>query len=361
MNQYSISLHALVVVALMCLPATGLASEGEILLFPTAAGLHRNSPIADHPQDVIEPSLDAFYSASHGRLQFLAEFFMTQDHNMMERMQIGWLPAPSTTMWLGRFHNPLGYWNTEFHHGNYLTTAISRPGIIAFEEHGGGVLPMHMSGLLLEETAGDPISYSVALGVGPTLGMMGLTSIDILRPTETHGRLAASAKLTYRPVAGGMDEFGIFTAHTTIPGENYSMSMSMGMVHTITKVTQTLAGAELNHEFGNMRLMGELYIVYNRVESNLAPQSRTFTSGYLQAEYSIQPKWTLFGRVEDTADANGDPYLDLRPDFIKSRTLAGARYALSHNQALKLELSHSKHQDETQFNQLGMEWSAIFP
>ena len=354
-NKYSIPSRALMLAALLCLPATGLAYEGEILLFPTVAGLHRNSPIADHPQDEIEPSLDAFYSASHGRLRFLAEFFMTPDEKEMERMQIGWLPTPSTTMWLGRFHNPLGYWNTEFHHGNYLATTITRPGIIAFEEHGRGVLPTHISGLLLEETADTPINYSVALGVGPTLGITGLMPIDILQPTKRHGRLAASAKLTYRPVAGSLDEAGIFAAHTSIPAENPSMSMG------ITKVTQTLVGADLNREFGNLRLMGELYIVNNRIEPRHVAQSNTFTSGYVQAEYSIQPGWTLFGRVEDTADANGDPYLNLRPDFIKSRTLAGARYELSHNQALKLELSHSKHQDKTQFNQLAMEWSAVFP
>ena len=341
--------------ALLCLPATGLAYEGEILLFPTVAGLHRNSPIADHPQDEIEPSLDAFYSASHERLRFLAEFFMSPDEKEMERMQIGWLPTPSTTMWLGRFHNPLGYWNTKFHHGSYLATTITRPGIIAFEEHGRGVLPTHISGLLLEETADTPINYSVALGVGPTLGITGLMPIDILQPTKRHGRLAASAKLTYRPVAGSLDEAGIFAAHTSIPAENPSMSMG------ITKVTQTLVGADLNREFGNLRLMGELYIVNNRIEPRHVAQSNTFTSGYVQAEYSIQPGWTLFGRVEDTADANGDPYLNLRPDFIKSRTLAGARYELSHNQALKLELSHSKHQDKPQFNQLAMEWSAVFP
>ena len=356
MNKYSIFPPTLALAVLLFLPATSLAFEGEILLFPTIAALHRNSPAANHPQDKIEPSLDTFYSASHERLRLLAEFFLASDDKTMERMQIGWLPTPSTTMWLGRFHNPLGYWNTEFHHGNYLTTSITRPGIIASEKHGGGVLPIHISGLLVEEISDSPINYSVALGVGPTLGAKGLVPIDILSPTERHGRLAASARLTYRPLAKSLGEFGIFAARTTIPAENISMSMV-----TVSEIRQTLAGAELNQEIGNLRLTGELYIVHNRIEPQLAVESHTFTSAYLQAEYPILPEWTLFGRIEDTAEKTGDLYLGLRPDFTKSRTLAGARFELTHNQALKLELSHSKHQDNTQFNQLAMEWSAIFP
>ena len=331
------------------------------MIFPNVTGLHRSNDLADHPKNVVEPSADTFFTASHERTRFLAEFSLHRGENMMERMQIGWLPTPSSTVWLGRFHNPLGYWNAEFHHGGYLTTSISRPGIIAFEEHGGGVLPMHISGLLVEGVTESLVSYSMALGIGPTLGMMGLMPVDILHPTDQHGRLAASTRLTYRPVAGSTDEFGIFAAHTTIPGDNFSMPMPMGMTHTITEIRQNLIGVELNREFGKLRLICELFVVNDRVQSNLAEVSNTFSSGYIQADYTIHRKWTLFGRLEDTADARDDPYLDLTPEFIQSQTLVGTRYALGRNRALKLELSHSEHQDKTRSRQLAVEWSAVFP
>ena len=129
MRKRTIFSRVLVLAALLCPPATALAYEGEFLLFPSVTSLHRDPPVADHPKGEIYPSLDAFYSASHERLRFLVEFMASPGDSMVERMQIGWLPTASSTLWLGRFHNPLGYWNTEFHHGSYMTTSISRPGI----------------------------------------------------------------------------------------------------------------------------------------------------------------------------------------------------------------------------------------
>ena len=359
MHNRSLFSLVLILATLCCLPATALAYEGEFLLFPTVTGLHSTAPMMDHPQNEIEPSIDGFYSASHERFRFLAEYVASPDHNMMERLQIGWLPTSTSTLWLGRFHNPLGYWNTEFHHGNYLTTTISRPGIIAFEEHGGSILPMHLSGLLLEGSTASPFSYSVAMGMGPKLDMMGLTPIEILHPTKNHGRLSATARLVYKPQEDKMNELGIFAAHTRIPTEDIFMDMGMGPM--LTGITQTLVGAEINHEFGDLRWIGELYIVNNRLETTNTTVSHLFTSGYLQIDYSIRTNWILFGRVEDTAHAKGDPYLDLRPEFIKSRTLAGVRYAVNRNQSLKLELSHSEHQDQTKSRQVAIEWSAVFP
>ena len=116
----------------LCYQPAVFAYEGEFLLFPTLTGTHGKA-MMDHPQDELTPTLDAFYSASHERFRILAEYMASPHHKMMERLQIGWLPTASTTLWLGRFHNPLGYWNTEFHHGNYLTTTISRPSIVSFE------------------------------------------------------------------------------------------------------------------------------------------------------------------------------------------------------------------------------------
>ena len=50
--------HFLACMGLLCLSAPALAYEGEFLLFPTLTGIHRNSPMMDHPQNEIKPSLD---------------------------------------------------------------------------------------------------------------------------------------------------------------------------------------------------------------------------------------------------------------------------------------------------------------
>ena len=47
----------------------------------------------------------------------------------------------------GRYHTPIGYWNSAFHHGAWLQTTTSRPEMVKF---GSKILPIHFVGVLLE-------------------------------------------------------------------------------------------------------------------------------------------------------------------------------------------------------------------
>src|SRR5438445_5053003 len=66
----------------------------------------------------------------------------------------------------GRYHTPIGYWNTAFHHGAWLQTTISRPEMIKF---GGTFIPVHFLGVLAEgniPSGGAGLSYNVGVGNG---------------------------------------------------------------------------------------------------------------------------------------------------------------------------------------------------
>jgi hypothetical protein len=66
----------------------------------------------------------------------------------------------------GRYHTPIGYWNTAFHHGAWLQTSISRPEMIKI---GGTFIPVHFVGFLAEgniPSGGAGLSYSVGVGNG---------------------------------------------------------------------------------------------------------------------------------------------------------------------------------------------------
>ena len=66
----------------------------------------------------------------------------------------------------GRYHTPIGYWNTAFHHGAWLQTTIDRPEIVKF---GGTFTPVHFVGFLAEgniPSGGAGLSYNVGLGNG---------------------------------------------------------------------------------------------------------------------------------------------------------------------------------------------------
>ena len=64
----------------------------------------------------------------------------------LERLQLGYVVSDQLTLWAGRFHTPLGYWNTAFHHGAQIQTSITRPRFMGFEDQ-GGILPVHTVGL----------------------------------------------------------------------------------------------------------------------------------------------------------------------------------------------------------------------
>lgn len=48
---------------------------------------------------------------------------------------------------LGRFHTPVSYWNTAYHHGLWLQTTVSRPEYVRF---GSRYVPVHFLGVLAE-------------------------------------------------------------------------------------------------------------------------------------------------------------------------------------------------------------------
>ncbi len=66
----------------------------------------------------------------------------------------------------GRYHTPINYWNTAFHHGQWLQTTISRPEMTQF---GSSFLPVHFVGSLVEgqvPAGGLNLNYNVGVGNG---------------------------------------------------------------------------------------------------------------------------------------------------------------------------------------------------
>ena len=55
---------------------------------------------------------------------------------------------------IGRHHTPIGYWNTEYHHGVVIQPTINRSDPFIFD-HMGGMMPTHTVGVLI---SGDYIT-----------------------------------------------------------------------------------------------------------------------------------------------------------------------------------------------------------
>jgi len=84
----------------------------------------------------------------------------------VERMIVRFDQSDRLKISFGRYHTPINYWNTAFHHGQWLQTTASRPEMIQF---GGRFLPVHFIGALVEGSvpaSGWNVGYKAGLGNG---------------------------------------------------------------------------------------------------------------------------------------------------------------------------------------------------
>jgi len=84
----------------------------------------------------------------------------------VERMIVRFDQSDRLKVSLGRYHTPINYWNTAFHHGQWLQTTITRPEMIQF---GGRILPVHFVGGLVEgavPAGGLNLNYKAGVGNG---------------------------------------------------------------------------------------------------------------------------------------------------------------------------------------------------
>ncbi len=332
--------------------ALGAQAGDEFLLFPEVNLVHRSqlSPGLDLKRTEADPALDIFYTRDVGQFRALGEVFLSKDEQEIERLQMGWRLLPETTLWVGRFHNPLGDWNTRYHHGAYFQTSISRPGIFEFEDD-GGVLPMHITGVLLEGLYTRKDSgwhYSLAAGAGPDL-RDGLQPVDVLDPGEGRHKFHTALKLSYRPDAYGDKEVGLFAGYGRIPVD----ALSIG------EIRQTVSGVYANWGWEKLRVITGFLFLNNKLNGP-DPAHSASRHSYLQAEVGWHKDWIFYGRVEDSHGGAGDAYLGLFPDFVEKRTLAGVRYDFTRRHSFKLEVS-SVHLQTDEYRQLVLQWSAVWP
>lgn len=344
-------LKAIVVLVAFCPKSGQTESDSEFLLFPYVkpsflGGLASDSAL---DSDDIAYGVDFFGTLEKGRFQFLGEALVSEHEQEIERFQLGWKTG-NHSAWLGRFHNPIGFWNTQYHHGFYLQSSVSRPSIVEYEDD-GGLLPMHLAGLLIQGVTEQDVSvlgYAIAVAAGPELED-GLESWDVLNPSSgSHGG-ALSVNIYRQPVAYEATQYGLFSNYTEIPVSNPE----------IDEIRQTIAGAYLNWESDPWRVVGSAFYIRNRFVTASGNRTDDFYAVYLQAEKLFDNNWTIFGRAEETFADSDDAYLALFPEQVRQKFLAGLRLDFLERHAVSVEVSSNRIQDN-RYRELALQWTAMF-
>jgi hypothetical protein len=340
----------------------GPVRAGDLLLFPSITSVHQSQQDVDLPTKEFVPAIDIFYTHDFEQTRFLAEFLKSSQEADLERLQIGWHILPGKTLWVGRFHNPISFWNTQIHHGDFLQTSLSRPTVANYEDE-LGPLPTHISGVLLESThtKGDSeIDYMADLGVGPTFTDTSLEPLDLLNPVNP-GKVAGSFRLGFHPEVGNPNQFGVALGYARIPFSNALTDPVSNML--VDEVQQTVLSTYLNYEQGKFHLIGELFFLDDLVSGTTSSSRYTSVSAYLQPEYKPgeSGRMTLYARVEATPNAAEDGYLSLFKEFSPHQYIAGARYDITAKQAIKVEAGRTQRQDGLEFNSISAQWCMVLP
>ena len=341
----------LVVASILGLPICQAEIGGEFLLFPQVDLIYRSDLDKQTAldKDDYEVGVDFFATLERKNFRLLGEYLLSNNEQELERFQLGWL-FENQLFWLGKFHNPIGYWNSQYHHGSYLQSSITRPAIVEFEDR-GGIMPMHLGGFLAEGTfdrGENDLGYKLAFGAGPELTDK-LEPWDVLSPRSGTKDVSATLNVYLASEMKTSNKLGSFVNYTKIPANDIDLS----------EIQQITLGIYGGWGYDRWRWHGSAFYVNNQFERPTGSENDAFFNAYLQAEYELPNGWTFFGRIEGTIGGEDDAYLDLFPKFIEDRILGGCRYDFARQNALKLEISANqmRHDD---FAQVMLQWSAMF-
>jgi hypothetical protein len=225
----------------------------------------------------------------------------------------------------GRYHTPINYWNTAFHHGLWLQTTISRPEMTQF---GGRFIPVHFIGFLAEgsiPSSGAGLNYNVGVGNG------------------------RGATISRGGDAGDINNnrawlVNIFSRPTKPYGLQLGASVYSDMITQASgpAIREWISSAHLVWEKENPEFLTEVANVHHRDTLT----GRTFNSQafYAQVAYRLPKpaeKWKPYYRFEYIHSPAGEPVLNV-PNMVGS-TL-GIRYDISDFASFKSEYRNTKRQ-----------------
>ena len=338
--------------ALLSAAPLNAQNSQDFLLLPELRFLHqRPGPDGEVDEDT-RASLDLLYARNFGRLRFFGEAILTNEKSDLARLHIGYETEAGTRFQLGRFQLNQGYWNKTFHFRNYIQPSIIPPGIESYEDEGGS-LPVHFSGLNLRQTwmldADASLVLEAGFGAGTRKIGRRLDPHDLTDPTGGR-KPSTSLRLTWTPNEDEGTEFGLFLVDNRIPARS----------SRFVENHQRIGGAFANYEQGALRLYGTWYLVNNRMEFAADNRRSRFHSTWLETDYQLTPHWMPYLRYEFSNGNASDTYLSDFAGFVRKRRLAGLRWDLLDNQALKLEYADTDFLHENS-RQWALQWSMIFP
>jgi len=306
---------------------------------------------------------DFLYTYNSDSFRFLAEYIWSNTEAEMERLKAAWVIDDQTILWLGRYHTITNFWTSEYHHGQYLQTSISRPGLEQWEDE-SGPSPSHVTGLWFEHGFSlenqSEVDLALTVGLAPRFEGQELMPFDVLDPTSGHDT-AVSGRLVYRPDVLSINQVGLTVSHNDIA----VVSDSNPALEDLNAIHQATLGLFAGWQWDRWRVLSNLMYFDIDMDYGSGTVNDEFFLGYVQVEYEASDKWTIFGRTEFGDSEDDSIYLSLLPAVVAHRQMLGARWDFAEQQALTFEVADTSQQADTaqhdSFKEIHIQWSAVFP
>lgn len=303
--------------------------------------------------------VDFYVAESLGpRVDVLAEIAFESGIVDLERLQIGYLFSDALKVYAGRFHTSLGYWNTGYHHGAFLHTAIQRPFFFRFEDE-GGVLPVHSVGLLLsgrQFLGVGELSYAALLGNGASVTVE--DDAYVLNPnneSDPNKNKAVGLRAAFAP-----SRFTGWTLGASAYSSRVLNDASLpAPAPTLTlDVTQTMLGADVTLVNGSYEVLAEYFLVRNKNELGTATTSNHLY--YIQLGREFDGFVTPYVRHEQMSLDETDPYMNALSAIDKRIETAGVRVRVGDQSVLKFEGRFITDDGSESHQEYGAQWAFAF-
>jgi hypothetical protein len=238
----------------------------------------------------------------------------------VERVIIRFDQSDELKVSFGRYHTPINWWNTAFHHGQWLQTTISRPEMVQF---GGRFLPVHFVGALVEgvlPASGWNLGYQggVGNGRGNVISRAGDAGDNNGRPAWVMNLYAKPDRIFGLQVGGSL-----YVDRISVPGQ--------------PEFDERITAAHVVWQREDPEVIAEIADVrHERLDGLLTASSMAY---YVQGAYRLPSKarlWKPYYRFEHNGIDRADPIFATVPNLDVS-TL-GARFDISTYVAIKGEL-----------------------
>lgn len=342
-----VSLLALIFVAgLPCVYAFEFKGFADVSFTKSTkdADAHRNG-------DFAFGSLDLYVAEVVEDVEILIETLIEEGDELdIERLTIGYTFNDAAKLRMGRFHTPLGFWNTAYHHGVQLQPTIERPKFLTFDD-AGGILPTHVVGVNLlgrVNTRAGAVDYSAMLGNGPMIDL----GKAVLTPNNTSdNNIGKSAA------------FNVSISPSVIAGLKLGVS---GHIAEVTSnddpvtidVDQTIYALSAVYTKGPLGMAAEYFRIEDKSKS---AGDFTNTAYYGLIKYSIKEKWEPYLMYEKLSVGDDDPYMSVLQAGIDNKEMTlGLRYNISYRSSLKGEYRNIIDEGGKDWDEVALQWALAF-